>query len=445
MELTVQVEKTSNIHRKLSIKVPSKIVDAEIQKGLVALQRTAKIKGFRPGMVPLPVVKQYYGADLRHRVFHDLIDDAYREAIRKEKLRAVSAPQIETAEELKTGAGEHDHEIKEGHDLNFTATVEVLPEIEVKGYTGLSLNQESSDVTEEDLTKLLSRFQDNHADLNPADEGAKAAKGDYVDLHFKGGVVNEGQVDYRADMEGSRLIEIGSDSLIPGFEDQLVGLTSGGEKTFRIHFPTPYAEKSLEGKEAEFSVKVNSIKVKKLPELNDEFAKTVGYESVEDMKAKAREHLQAQKTEEVDRKLKSDLLAAIIEKNPFDVPQSLVQAQTRSLAQDIAANLRGQGFTDQMIQEALTAELGALKTRAENQVRASLLLDSIAKSEGISVAAEEVEAEIAKMAANAKMESEKVREFYEKNPSRRDDIEFRIKEDRTMTFLLEKAKVKKAK
>ena len=106
MELTVQVEKTSNIHRKLTIKVGSKTVDAEIQKGLVALQRTAKIKGFRPGMVPLPLVKQYYGSDLRHRVFHDLIEDAYREAIRKEKLRAVSAPQIETADQHKTGAGD---------------------------------------------------------------------------------------------------------------------------------------------------------------------------------------------------------------------------------------------------------------------------------------------------------------------------------------------------
>ncbi len=445
MELTVQVEKTSNIHRKLTIKVGSKTVDAEIQKGLVALQRTAKIKGFRPGMVPLPLVKQYYGADLRHRVFHDLIEDAYREAIRKEKLRAVSAPQIETAEQHKTGAGEHDHEIKEGAELNFTATVEVLPELEVKGYTGIALNQEKAEVTDEDLSGLLTRFQENHADLSPAAEGAKAAKGDYVDLHFKGGAVKDGKVEYRADMEGTRMLEIGSDSLIPGFEDQLIGLTAGAEKTFRIHFPTPYAEKSLEGQEAEFTVKVNGLKNKKLPELNDEFAKTVGYDTLEDMKTKAREHLQIQKTEEADRKIKSDLLAAIIEKNPFDVPQSLVQAQTRSLAQDIAANLRGQGFTDQMIQEALTAELEALKKRAENQVRASLLLDSIAKAEGITVAAEEVEAEIAKMAANAKMEEEKVREFYAKNPSRRDDIEFRMKEDRTMTFLMEKAKIKKAK
>ena len=454
MELTVQVEKTSPILRKLTIKVPSKTVDAQLQRGLAEVQRSAKIKGFRQGAVPMHIVKQYYGSDISHRVFHDLIEDAYREALREQKIRAVGSPKIETPEH-QTGAHEHDHGIAEGQELKFTATVEVLPEIEVKNYTGIALEQASTDVTDADVTQLIDRIRDSQAQLVPASGGLvgadgqpssrPAAKGDFADLAFDGGMVTDGKVVKRADMKGSQLIEIGSGSMIPGFEDEVIGLRAGESKTFRITFPKDYAEKTLAGAEAEFHITLNGLKEKQLAALDDDFAKNMGYDGLEDMRTKAREHLGTEKTQEVDRKVKSDLIAAISEKNAFDVPASLIQAQTRALAQDVAQNLKQQGFTEQMIQEAITTELPTLSKRAESQVRASLLLEAIAAKEGITVSAEEVEAEIARMAAGSRMDAQKFIEFYNSNPGRKADVEFRMREDRTLTFLLEKSKVKKAK
>ncbi len=454
MELNVQVETTSPIQRKLKISVPAKTVEERFEKSLVEVQRGARMNGFRQGMVPLSMVRQVYGKDVRHRLFHDLIEDAYRQALQEKNIRAVGSPQIETPEH-KTGHGEHDHDLEVGKDLHFTATVEVLPEIQAKAYTGIALTEESSAVEAGDVDKLIDRLRDSQGQLVPVggglvgadgqSTGRGAKMGDFAEAEFKGGLVTEKGVEHRKEMSGSRLIELGGGELIPGFEEQMVGMRSGETKTFRIHFPKDYGAAEMAGKEAEFTVTVRELKEKKLPELDEEFAKTVGYESLADMRKQATEHLEREKKAESERKVKSDLLAALIEKNPFDVPASLIQAQTRVLAQDVAGNLRNQGFNDTMIQEALSGELENLKKRAESQVRASLLLESVAKAEGISVSAEEVEAEIAKMAASSNMPLDKVQEFYSSNASRRADLEFRMREDRTLGFLLEKSKLKKSK
>ena len=440
MEFSVQIEKPSNILRKLTIRVPAQTVSTRLQRGLAEVARTAKLKGFRPGHVPMSVVKQFYGEDVRHRVFHDLIDESFRRAVVQEQLRAVGSPKIDTPDH-KTGAGEHDHTLHEDKDLTFTATVEVLPELEVKGYTGLSLKREKVEVGEKDVDGIVQNLRDSQAQLVPV-EGRAAKTGDHLDLSFDGGIVNGDTVEAREGMKGSRVVEIGSQSLIPGFEENLVGMKSGETKKFRLTFPADYHEASVANKEAEFTVVVNEVKEKKLPEMTEEFAKEMGYEGVADLRAKAKEFLTRERTQEADRKLRSDLLAALIEKNPFDVPAALVQAQTRALAQDVAQNLKNQGFNEQMVQEALSGELPNLQKKAESQVRSSLLLEAVGKKEKISLSADEISAEIAKIAVAMKVEEPKLREYYEKQPDKRDDLEYRLREDRTVQFLLNSAKVK---
>jgi trigger factor len=451
MEFTVHVEKPSNILRKLTIKVPAQTVASRFERGLAEVAKTARLKGFRPGMVPMNVVKQFYGADVRHRVFHNLIDESYKQALRDNQIRAVSSPQIDTPDH-QTGQGEHDHAIDEGKDLTFTATVEVLPEIEVKNYTGIPLTPEKSEITDEDVEKTISQIRDSQAQLVPATGGLAmpdgtnsraVKKGDFVDMVFSGGIVTESGLEERPGMKGSRVLEVGSDSLIPGFEDQLIGMRQGETKTFRVPFPADYFEKDLQGKESEFTVTVNEVKEKQLPELNDDFAKQAGYADLADLRKQAREHLTRQKQTDADRKVRSDLLAALIENNAFDCPEALIEAQTRALAQDVAQNLKSQGFNDQMIQEALTAELANLKKRAENQVRASLILEAIAKKEDIKVDRSEFDGEIARMAKDMNVEEARLREYYTQNPQRLEDLEFRMREDRTVKFLLDKAKLKK--
>lgn len=452
MNISVSVEKASNISRKLTIKVPANIVAERFENGLREVAKTAKIKGFRPGMVPLPMVKKFYGDDVRHHVFHKLVDESYSVALKQEKIQAVGQPQIDTPESKeakKDHAGhDHDHDDHSGHvldeskELTFTATVEVMPEIEVKGYTGLSVSRGSDVVTDADLEKTIGEILASQASLNPTEEGYQAKKGDYVDLEFKGGLVTDKGLEERPGMSGQRMIEIGSDQLIEGFETNLIGMKKGETKTFKVPFPKDYFEKELAGKMSEFTCTIHEVKQKVMPKLDDELAKQTGYESVADLKAKAREHLESEKKGETERKLRSDLLAALIEKNSFDIPQSLVQAQTRALAQDVASNLKNQGFNDGMIQEALMTEMANLKKRAENQVRASLVLEAIAKKEKLEIDAKDIDAELVQMAKNMKVEETKVRDFYHANPRRRDDLEFRLREEKTMKFLIEKAKIK---
>ena len=159
-----QVEKTSPILRKLTIRVPAQEVASRYQRGLAEVQKTATLKGFRPGQAPISVIKQFYGEDVRHRLFHNLIDESFQTALRDQKLKAVGSPKIETPEH-KTGTGEHDHTLKEDQDLTFTATVEILPEIEPKGYTGVSLSRDKFEVTDADVEKAVQGMLDSQGEL----------------------------------------------------------------------------------------------------------------------------------------------------------------------------------------------------------------------------------------------------------------------------------------
>jgi trigger factor len=453
MELNVQVETKSPILRKLTVRVPAKEVADRYNKGLAEVQRTANLKGFRPGQAPLNVIKQYYGEDVRHRLFHNLIDESYQHAIRNEKLKAVGQPKIETPDH-KTGAGEHDHTLEENKDLTYTATIEVLPEIEVKGYTGVALTRGNAEVKDADVEQMVKQLLDSQAELVPATSGLAdasgkmgsrpARKGDFCDIQFDGGIVTDNGVEKQEGMKGGRVVEIGSDSLIPGFEDNVVGMRAGESKTFRLKFPDDYFEKGIAGKDAEFSVTVNDVKEKKLPELNDEFAKNAGYESVADFRQKAKEHMLKEKTGEIDRKLRSDLIEQLIGKNPFDVPLALIESQTRALAQDWAQELKRQGLDDQMVQNAIMSEIENLRKRAEQQVRASLVLEAVASQEKIEVKSEDYESELKTMAASMGATEDKLKEFYAKNPARQEDFVFRVRQERTLKFLLDRAKIKSA-
>jgi trigger factor len=452
MQLQVTVEKPSSILRKLTIKVPASVVATRFNRGLAEVQKDAKLKGFRPGQAPIAIIKQYYGADVRHRIYHNLIDESFQEAVRENKLMAVGRPTIESPEH-QHGEGDHDHAINEEKDFTFTATVEILPEIEVKGYTGIALTQEKKEVTEDDVEKVIQGMLDSQAQIEPVAGGLVQAdgsqssrpvkKGDYVDVTFDGKIeVEKGKFEAKDGMKGSRLLEVGSNALIPGFEDELVGMRKGETKIFEVPFPKEFFEKELAGKNSQFVVTIDELKEKKLPELNDELVKGMGYETVAAFRTQAKEFLVKEREEESSRKLRADLITAIGEKNSFDVPQALVESQTRALAQDWAQELKKQGLDDQMIQGAITQELENLKKRAEGQVRGSLLLEAIAKKEAIEVKPEEFEAELKKSAEQMRADESKLREFYGKNPARYEDFVFRLRQDKTVEFLLDKAKIK---
>ncbi|MEO5969205.1 MAG: trigger factor [Bdellovibrionia bacterium] len=440
MEFSLEVEKPSSILRKLKIKIPANVVKNHFEKGLAEVQKTAKIKGFRPGQVPMTIVKQYYGEDVRHQVFHRLIDNSVQEAVQGQKIQSVGSPKIETPDH-KTGEGEHDHTLSEDKDLSFTATIEVMPDVQVKGYKKLKIKQEKVEITDAGVEKVVENLRNSQAELTPVVAARPVAKGDFVDTQILGGLVKDGAVEAREDMKGSKVIEIGSNAWIPGFEENLIGMQQGDHKTFRLNFPADFVEKELAGLEAEFTVTINEIKEKKLAPLDDEFAKQLGYEDLKDLRTKARAFLLQEKTQESDKNARTQLLSTLIEKNPFEVPRAMVEAQTRILAQDWAQELKKQNFDDKAVESIIKNELDELMKRAQTQVMASLVLESVAKQESVVISPEDIATEITKLSASMKVEEEKLHDFYAKNSGRKGDLEFRLRQERTIKFLLDNAEI----
>lgn len=319
----------------------------------------------------------------------------------------------------------------------------MLPEFEVKNYKGVALKRDPVEVTAEDESKIIQSLRESQAQLAPRTaEGATAQSGDYVDLEFQGGLVTPSGVTPHEGMKGTRPVEIGSGSLIPGFEDQLIGLKRDESKTFRITFPQDFPDAELASKEAEFTVKIQEIKEKKLPELNDELAKQLQYANLEEMRQKAKEYLLRQKTQDADQSLRSALLTQLIEKHKFDVPVALIEGQTRALAQDIAQQMKEQGFDEAAIQNELIRDLERLRQKAETQVRSSLILESISQKEAIEVTPEELGNEIQVVARGMKVEPQKLEAFYQQNPGKKEDFVFRMRQEKTVKFLLDQAKIK---
>ena len=449
MEFSLEIEKPSNILHKLTIKVPSKEVKNHFDRKIAAIQRTAKLKGFRPGQVPLSLVKQYYGEDVRREVFKSLVDGSLEAAVAREKIRTVGTPQIETphSEECKDESHDghthhhHHNSFHEDRDLTFTATVEVMPEIEIEDYTGVSLTRHKVEVTDKQVENVVNQLCQMRAVVSPLAEARPVQTGDYVEAEIKGKIASAEGWTERADMSGKRVIEIGASSWIPGFEENIMGLSTGDTKTFKLFFPKDFGDAEMAEKEAEFTVTVNSIKEKKLPTLDDDLAKELGYESVADMSKRAREYLEGEVAQESTKRLESDLLSSLIKKTQFDIPAGLIENQTHSLVQEWVRDLQGKGVGQAAIEKAIADEFPQIKSHAETQLRASLILETIAGKENLSVSSQEIDAEIVNIVAYAPAKDKQdLKEFYTKGSGRM-NLRFKLRQQKTVEFLLGKADI----
>ena len=426
--------------------IPADRVTKTVEKKFLETQKTASLKGFRPGKVPLTMVKQFYAEDVKQRALQSLISESYSEALKKHPLRIVGEPQIEGVPHGHEGEAGHEHHhihIHDGESLSFAATVEIVPEIEPKDYKGLSLEKASDEVTDEDLNGVKKSLLDRKAELTPVDRAAKA--GDHVDFKYEGKMKTEEGFVPNADLSGERSAEIGSGQLLPEFEKGLIGVKAGGTKTFTMTYGADYRDQKLAGKEAEYTVDMREVKEKKLPEWTEEYAKEFGYESLSEFETRTRERLTKTKKEETDNQLRNQMIEKLIEKNSFEVPQALVYSQIRALADDYGNELKRYGFNEQMIQSAVVSQLEDFKKRAETQVRAGILLDSIAKKEKLEAKPSDFEAEMAKMAGNFGVEIKVIEDRFNSNPREKSNFEFRVREELTIQLILGSAKIKAKK
>lgn len=456
MNLSVSVESPSKVSRKLKITVPPETVDRYFQSGLVEVQKNAKVKGFRPGHVPLNMVRQVYGDDIRDKVFHALVDDSVRSAISEQKLRTVGRPMVQTEEEAnhKHEEGEHHHHgahdhakaVREGFPLTFFATVDLWPEIELKKTTGFKIQRLKVQADDKDIEQVIGNLQDSRAELIPVvTTDRKAKEKDFVDFTFQGSVLGPDGPTPVESLKGNRVVELGSGALIPGFEDNITGLSRGESKTFKVSYPADFQDKDLASKDAEFTITLNEIKEKKLPELTPELLKELGYESMEQLRDLAKQSVLKNREELSHRKVRSDILSQLIQSNPFELPLSLLQAQIRSLVDELAQDLQQQKHSDDSIQKVLEAEWDNIKHRAEGQVRASLLIEAVAEKEGITISGDDIAAEYKRIADELKRDLAEVRGFYEQTDEasreRKGQLEYRLRERKTFDLILGQSKV----
>ncbi|MDR3596382.1 trigger factor [Clostridium sp.] len=380
--MKANVEKIETNVIKLEIRVEAEKFDAALTKAYNKNKSRYNIPGFRKGKVPMAMVKKFYGVE----AFYDdavnfAIEESYPAALNEENIRPVDYPQIDIVE------------LGEGKELVYTATVTTYPEVELGEYKGLDIKKPVYEVEDGEVDKQIKDMQEKNARVEVKNEGA-VAKGDIAVIDFKGyidGVAFEGGegTDYS--------LEIGSGTFIDNFEDQLIGLAVGDKKEVNVTFPEAYGKEELNGKPAMFEVEIKQIKVKELPELDDEFAKDVSaVDSFEELKENLKKTLEKNNDEKAEREFEEAVITAIIENSKMDIPVVMVDKEIDSMMKDLEGRLKYQGLSLEQYMEftgnTVEKMRDFMKENAERKVKADLVLEAVATAEEIKASEEELNA-----------------------------------------------------
>ncbi len=420
----IDVEDLGSTKKKLQIEVPGEIVSKEIGSAYRKLSKKAKVKGFRPGKVPRAILQRYYGDYIENEVISKLINDTYFKAVSDKDMKPVSQPTIDN------GA------LEEGKAFEYTAIVEVKPEIKVKDYLSLHLKANKAEVTREDVEKRLRELQNLHAQLVTVERRKKIREGDFVIIDY------EGFCDGRP-FEGSSgkdfMLQVGIGGFIPGFDEKIIGAERDDEVEIEMTYPENHP--TMAGRRAIFRVRIGELKEKVLPKLDDEFAKDIGqYKDLKELKARIREDLKKEGEESKRRELENQLIEKLIDGNPFDVPRSMVEGQIDYLVADAKIRLASQGLALKDVGVGEGKLRKDFEEAALKRVKQGLILERISALEGISVKNEEVTEKLREISLRTNQNVEKVRGYYQKG-ERMEELRARIVEEKALDFLLKRSNI----
>jgi trigger factor len=423
--MNVKVEDISSVKKQLSFEVPATRVDEEIESAYKKLAKNAKIKGFRQGKVPRAVLERHYAASVESQVLERLVSDSYFKAIKEEKILAVSGPEI-------TDGGT----LEKGKPYTFQAQVEVQPEVEAKDYLGLPLKKETFKDDETLVGARLEEMRLGNAELETTDR-EEAQSGDTVIIDFEGFING---VAFENGAAENHALDLGSNTFIPGFEEQLVGMKLGEEKEIEVTFPLDYGKKDLAGQDAMFKVKIKEIKEKVLPELNDEFAAQVGLASLEDLRTRIKEAHESQERSRIEQEFRDQLVDVLIERNSIEVPDGMVQSQLDHMLENLSNRMQSQGMSLEAMGMTPDSFKEIYREIAVKQVKGSLLLEAIALQEKIQVEESEIEEKLEEIAEKHNASKEMVMNFYA-DESKRRGLVAQLAEEKVIHFLTGKANV----
>jgi trigger factor len=424
--MKVSVEQLSTTERKVHVELPQETVRMELGKAYRELSRTAKIRGFRPGKVPLDILKRRFGTQIETEVGLQLVNESFLDAMKQGEIEAVSDPRLDREPLL------------EGQPFRYSVVVEVKPEITVKDYAQLPVRRKHIEVSDEEVGVQLELRRQASAFLRTLGDGHAVRKGDHALLDFRAFIGSQPVAG--SDAKGYE-VEVGSNRFNAEFESKLLGAVKGEEREIEVAYPADHPNKNLAGQTVRFEVAVKDVMERLVPDVNDEFARTLGNaQSLEELRGLIRRQVENQKNKAVDGEVRQQLIDELIARNPFDVPQAMVERELQRMLETIRHRLAAQNVSLEQagIQERTFKQQN--RDRAERSVRATLLLERLASQENLAVTEGELEEGLRRSAEELNRPLDKVKDFYRKN-NLMEPLRGQLLEEKVVRFLLDRADI----
>ena len=427
--MSIKIEKTKNANElKLSFEIEAEKFDEAIKKVYEKSARYFNIPGFRKGKAPMAIVEKTYGSSIFYEdAFNELVPDIYEKELEENKIEAVSKPEIEI------------EQMEKGKDLKFTAVVQTKPEVKLGKYKGIELKKIEYNVSDHDVEHELGHMAERNARVVTV-EDRPVEKGDIAVIDFEGSV--DGVKFQGGKAEGHEL-EIGSNTFIPGFEDQIIGMKSEEEKDINVKFPDDYFSEEVKGKDAVFHVKLHEIKKKELPEINDDFAKDASeFDTLEELKNSIKEKLEKDNESRAKYETEDTVIKAACKEAEVDIPSGMIETELDNMVKEVESRLSYQGMNMDMYLNMIGKTMDEFRKEGEEQAKESvktrLVLEKIIEDEKLEPAEEKINERIAEM---AKIYGKKEEELKE-NPNFMEYITKNLAQDAAVEFLVKNAKIK---
>jgi trigger factor len=425
----------SDTKKNLVVEIPSTVVDAEIDKVSRDYSRAARIPGFRPGKVPPKVVRQRFRDQILHDVAHGLIPRAVDEALRERGVEPVDTPDI------------RDVVVEEGQPLKFTATFETVPPIDPGNYSGITLRQKAVTIEQPAIDHALEQLRDRAARYEPVeDRGIEHGDSVLMDLVRTAAVpstedAGDEEPEEQTDRHENITVDIGGRANPPGFDQELSGMSTGDTKTFDVHYPADYSITELAGTTVKYDVTIKAIRKRVVPDLDDELAKDLGeFESLDALRTRVRSDLEHEATHEAEREMRADLLKQLASRVDFEVPSALVDREIDRRVEEFVRRLIEQQIDPMRTNINWEEFRERQKEAASEAVKSALVLDEVARREGVTVAEDEVEAEVQRYAERSGRSAAAVRARLEKEGAL-SRLHAGLRREKAVNFLLTKATV----
>lgn len=416
--MQVSVETTGALERRMEIQVPADRVEQAIEKRLQSMSRTVRLKGFRPGKVPVKVVRQQFGPQVRLEVLDDVVQSSFAEAVAEQKLQPAERPRIEPIN------------LEQGQDLKYRATFEVFPQVELKGLDAIEVKRPAASVTTADVDFMIEHLRGQRATYAAVEREARDT--DRVTVDFNGTLNGE---PFEGGKGDNVQIVLGAGRMLPDFEAGLQGIKAGESKTIDLTFPENYGAKNLAGQKVQFAIQAKSVEERQLPELNDEFCSVFGVESggIEQLRREVEDNMTRELTETVRNRVKAQLLDKLVDANPLELPKSLVDQQTSDLQLDAGRRMGAREVSQLPPRENFVEA-------AKRRVALGLLMNEVIKQGNIELDRSRVQRKLEELVQQFPNPEQALKTYREDRQMQR-QIENLVLEDQAIDWLLERARV----